>query len=540
METISITESNLQKDKRLKRQYKRLLSRWQTQAMEVSLPEVASVLVCTPRYARVLLNEMIVRKWLTWASRPGRGAKGRLQCRVNESRLNFLQHINQLQQAPTQNQSSDSNNNNRVVIPFYRPIESIVPSDNTGRVERHLILMVHAGLTRFNDQGVPEPDLAHTVESKNNNTLWVFHLRQNLTWHNGERVHSEQLLLSLQYHLSRPAFRHVSEAVLEGKTRLIMKLTRPDAMLSYRLANAVHVLSHPNREEIGLGAFSIRHHDDEHILLSRSLSYHGARPHLHEVEYRINACLPGYKWTTVKVMQSDDNPEVAEQVFKSDDSSGFVYLAFNERKGGIDQSQQAFIRALVRMVVKSMDGVEAMQSVKIELNPAAGKLESVPSVKLPAILSLMYYWSPEVELVMNKLARQLSYWQCRLVLRPVDANHWFLTSEWDKWDIGVSDMRFGKTWWFSPEERFCHSFMMQRFMPEAIFKKVTRIQERIDKNTTRYPGQLRKLMDFFLDKNFFMPLLSFKFQVKTTSNIKGVVVSSQGWPDLTRMRIEKK
>ena len=534
-------ETHSLQEERLKRQYKRLLWRWQTQAVEVSLPEVATVLVCTPRYARVLLHAMIERKWLTWASRPGRGAKGRLHCRVNEWVLDSAQPDEQTDTFVTRQIPVSTNEcGTRVVIPFYRPVEKITPSDHTGRVERHLIMMVHAGLTRLNEHGIPEPDLAHTIESRNNHTVWIFHLRSGLIWHNGEHVQAEQLLLSLKYHLTRPAFLHVSSAVLEGGDAIVLTLTRSDALLAHRLANTVHALSHPCGAEIGLGAFAVRHHDDEHIILNRFTWYHGLRPLVHEVEYRIMARLPKHKWTTVTVTQPEESVEAADQIHVSSDSSGFVFLAFNERKGGLNKAQQDLIRGLARIAVSALDGVEGVQAVDSEFASAAQRQVMESDVKLPATLSLVYFWSLETEQLMKQLARQLSYWQCRLVLQPVDANHWFLTSGWENWDIGVSDLRFGKSKWFSPEERFCHSLMMQRFMPEPTLQRLMRIQESMGKNAERYPKRSRKLMRFFIDKHFLLPLFSFSFQVKSTPQIRGVEVTSQGWPDLTRLWVQGK
>lgn len=529
---------SLQED-RLKRQYKRLLLRWKTQSAEVSLPEIAEVLICTPRYARVLLNQMIERKWVTWASRPGRGAKGRLHCRVNDSVLDY-RHQNE-QAEPTMNQCHPPDkpgSDNRIVIRFYRPIEEITPSDHKGRVERHIILMVHAGLTRFNDLGIPEPDLAHTMESNIDHTIWRFYIRSGLIWHNGEHVRIEQLLQSFQRHLSRPAFQHVSPATLEGKNVIVMRLTRSDALLAYRLANAVHVLPHPGRAEIGLGAFSVTHHTDEHIFLNRFAGFHGVRPSVHEVEYRIIPGLPKYQWTTVTLTQSDDNVETADQIFKSNDSSGFVFLAFNERKGTVNKDQQAFIRSMISSTINSLSGLKEMQSIQSELKSSFQRSVIASDIKLPATLSLVYFWSPETELILKYLARQLSYWNCRLVLRPIDPNHWFLTTEWDRWDIGVSDLRFSKTSWFSPEERLRHSLMAQRFIPEPMLQQLIRILDRMGKNAGRYPLQSRKLMQFLIDKHVLMPLFSFKFKIKSTSRICGIDVSSQGWPDLTRLWIK--
>lgn len=538
MGDISSSELLKTKEYRLKRKYKRLLSHWQTQAAEVRLSEIAEILVCSPRHARTLLNEMIERGWLSWASKPGRGARGRLHCRVDES---VLEHI-QCNDKKTclkmyEHHSEIGMKDSCVVIPFYRPIDRIVPSDDSGRVERNLFKLIHAGLTRFNDSGVPVPDLAHKIESINNHTVWVFHLHHNLRWHNGEFVRIEQILESLEKHLSRPTFSHVISATIGDQNTIILKLERSDATLAYRLANAVHVLSHPLEDEIGLGPFSVIRHDEEKIILNRFDSYHGKGARVEQVEYRIMAYMPKYEWTVVTLLKSGDSLIAARKIVLPEDSAGFVYLAFNERKGKLNKSQKSFIRSMARLAVDYMDGFEEIQSVENTFASANRECKSDSTPCLPHTLTLAYYWSPEVEVVMKKLARQLSYWKCELILHPIDANDWFLKSDWSGIDISVSDMRFGKSWWFSPEERICHSYMIQHFATTAFLHRLRRMQKRLNENLERYPRNARRLIDSFINEDVIMPLFKFRFKVRVASNINGVKVSSQGWPDLTKIWI---
>lgn len=530
---------NRPQNRGLIRQYKRLLQRWKNQAVEVTIQEVAETLICTPRYARTLLRTMVDLKWLTWSSRPGRGVKGRLHCRVHEQTLYTEQRNDRpVHHDGASNDASVIDDSLRIVVPFYRPVDDIIPSDHTGRVERHLIKMVHAGLTRIDEHGVPQPDLAHTVESENDYLVWRFHLRKGLIWHNGKPALAQQLLNSLKLHLQKPAFQHVSTARLEGKDTIVLKLTRPDALLAHRLANTIHTLPYPGGSETGLGAFQVSRHDHERIILNRNMHYHGLNPQIQEVMYRIEASVSKRTWTTVTVIQPKDDVSDADQTYTSSESSGFVYLAFNGRKKKLTHCQQSLIRALSSIAVHHFDNVEDLQDVITGL-AIEDDVTSSTEAKLPPTLSLVYFWAPETEKVMKMLARQMLYWQCRLVLYPLDANHWFSVTDWEQWDIGVSDLRFGIPSWFSPEERFSHSVMIKQFMPRQFGQKLQKIIEGANKNIQTYPRKSQKIMNFLIKKNLIHPLFSFKLKVKTTSNIRGVEVTSQGWPDFTKLWVKK-
>lgn len=530
------TNKNTHHKSRLEYHYNRLFSRWQTISTAVTIQEISDVLECHPRYTRVLLKSMVSLQWISWTGRAGRGAKGRLQCRVKNSIMSNNSIIASAIDTPENNITITLPHHvKRAIVSFYRSIYTIHPSDHTGRVERHLIRMIHAGLTRTDDDGQPVPDLASAIEVSHNRLSWLFILRSGLEWHNGDPVQSSQLLHSLQAHLKRPAFQHVTSVQLEKHDHseaIRINLSRIDEMLAFRLADPVHALAHPTEKETGLGPFKLVAHNDHYLRLDRFSKYYGTAPLIEEVEYDIQARLPWRKWTTLILRTPDAPPEDIQQKYKSKLHSGFVYLMFNELKNNLTESQKAFLRAHVNVALQSFvehDNVSNIdnQWANIDTNT------SVENIILPLSLTLRYFWSPESELLMKKIKRQLKYWNCELLLKPVDANSWFLTNDWDSCDIGVSDLRFGDPWWFSVETRFCHSIMLRHFIPEQFYNRIVKIQSLLGKNRERYPHRVHKLVQFFIEKRFIHPLFSFKFEVAASERFKGVKVLSQGWPDFT-------
>ncbi len=72
---------------RLYQQFQRLAQQLDCDERETSLAEVAELLCCTPRNARLLLRRMQDQGWLSWAAEAGRGRRSRLTLLDNQESL---------------------------------------------------------------------------------------------------------------------------------------------------------------------------------------------------------------------------------------------------------------------------------------------------------------------------------------------------------------------------------------------------------------------------------------------------------------------
>lgn len=224
----------------LVRRYLRILERWQIIPVDVRLSDIADVMSCSPRYARSLLNRMHNIGWLSWESHPGRGAHGRLHCLISRTAVLSFKY-RKLSETPTlcpeepRARINYVGGEREVHIQFYRPLAPIIPSEHTARAERHLLFMVHAGLTRIGEGGQIEPDIAFRFTTHDSGYRWRFYLRDGLFWHDGEPVNPAELLQALIPHLQRPGLKHVINAQLISLRCIELTLSRPDAILAYRL-----------------------------------------------------------------------------------------------------------------------------------------------------------------------------------------------------------------------------------------------------------------------------------------------------------------
>ena len=72
---------------RLYQQFQRLAQLLGSDEREISLAEVADLLCCTPRNARLLLRRMQDQGWLSWSAEAGRGRRSRLVLLDNQESL---------------------------------------------------------------------------------------------------------------------------------------------------------------------------------------------------------------------------------------------------------------------------------------------------------------------------------------------------------------------------------------------------------------------------------------------------------------------
>ena len=60
--------------------------------------------------------------------------------------------------------------------------------------------MVYNNLTRLDDQAQPIPDLAETFEPGDDPSVWIFQLREGVTFHDGKALSTDDVIFSLMRH----------------------------------------------------------------------------------------------------------------------------------------------------------------------------------------------------------------------------------------------------------------------------------------------------------------------------------------------------
>jgi oligopeptide transport system substrate-binding protein len=69
--------------------------------------------------------------------------------------------------------------------------ETMDPHLSTGIPEATIMLQIYEGLTRLNEDGLPEPAMAETINVSDDGLVYTFSLRDGLMWSNGEPLTAE-------------------------------------------------------------------------------------------------------------------------------------------------------------------------------------------------------------------------------------------------------------------------------------------------------------------------------------------------------------
>lgn len=452
----------------LLRRYNRLLAKYSTHRHELSLAQIADTLACTARYARSLLQEMQEEGWLIWRSRPGRGALGVLQCQMSVAALENMLGSNtpaaEAKSVPVNQGACYSSDGFHYHISFYRPLQAPVPSIHTDRAGRHILQMVHAGLTRhLPEQAEPVPCLAHTIRVSEDGLSWHFMLRRGLVWHNGEPLKPAQLQTTLQRYAGGPGLPHVTDVIVQDYV-LIMHLNQPDAMLLYRLASPVYALSHPENGVVGLGPFRLGSHSDAQMILTRAPGWHGEMPQASEIVY--NTPLTATPSPALVRLDTPRSQLTPEPMITRESSDAFYYVTFNQRRGRLSQAQQAVIRQITRSLARAlMEREETLAPLPEWLQPDT---EAPAQALLPATLNITYFRSTEMKKLVDELIKSLRYRGCTVNTNPISVSHWLLPNQrWEEEDICLGFLRFDQHETFSLEERYRHSEMWTWFWGHA-------------------------------------------------------------------------
>lgn len=522
-------------DSRLLHKYYRLLQRYQTQPTELLLTEVAETLFCSPRHARTLVKQMQEQEWVSWLSKPGRGIKGRLQCRLSKAALNASEEFLVNTKAVLQPQTCLAQqcvNGSHLTVLFDRSLPAVVPTLHSSRTEQFLVRHVHAGLVRMR-QGSSElyADVAHHWMISDDGLAWTFYLRQELLWHHGENVLINQLITTIKRHLSQPVFRHVKECVVLSRDIIQFRLARPDPFLGHRLASPYYFLNHPDCPEIGLGPFRVESRNNEVLKLTQFTNYHGEKPLISSVSF-IQSLKHAMPWPDIDITLPSE--PIAEVIHETQTESGFTFIVFNQKKNHLSLECRCFILKLLEQTIAELEPEGKLRPVADKWKRRGMSPTGVPA-QLPTKLTLACIMNPITRQVTEGLRKRLKYFGCELELCSINAAHWFLPDTWESRDMAIGDFFSSEHTAFSLAERFRHSMMMRVFLGERAHHRGELFLNHAERLGQRYERILYRGIRLFLDSGIMAPLYGYHFQVFTSPSIQGVEMCTTGWPNLTRL-----
>ncbi|HEX6988830.1 MAG TPA: ABC transporter substrate-binding protein, partial [Bacillota bacterium] len=166
------------------------------------------------------------------------------------------------------------------------------------------------GLTKPGKDLQPSPDLAESWDISDDGLVWTFHLRDGVTWHDGEPFTAEDVRFTFMDIVLNPDvgsssasnFRNVQEVVAVDDRTVEFHLKQPMASLaSYLGYNAGILPSHILKgtdvmnnadfnkgSPVGTGPFKMADYvSGQYVVLERFDDYFGGRPLLDQIQYRV-------------------------------------------------------------------------------------------------------------------------------------------------------------------------------------------------------------------------------------------------------------
>ncbi|MGN5138384.1 HTH-type transcriptional regulator SgrR [Aeromonas sp. 164P] len=545
---------------RLYQQFQRLAQQLGCDEREISLAEVAELLCCTPRNARLLLRRMQDQGWLNWTAEAGRGRRSRLtlldsQESLTRRRLRDLLSEGQLAQAVRLaedrldlltpllfEQLGQATREGRQIlrVPYYRPLPQLLPTGPMRRSEVHLSRQIFNGLTRRNEEnGEIEGDLAHHWEQVGP-CHWRFYLRPAVRFHHGRELVVEDVMESLLALRDRPLFAHLARLESPWPRTLDLYLDSPDPLLPDLLAEPVAaILPRELKGEagfalqpVGTGPYRVIANDPLQLRLAAFDDYFGLRALLDEIDIWM---LPELAERLESHLQlGRDSPELGTMRGESELESGCYFLLQDERSRALQDP------ALRYWIIQLLSPVALMARVAPELQrgwtSALGMLphwrEALPPPpprpqSLPQRLVLACF-NQHIEFneCAGAMADLLGAQGIELEVRTLDYGRW-VSGEDEDVDLWLGTLNLEHEGPFAPYGWLQGTPLLRRVWGSQLPLWQGLTQWRA---SGAEPGP-RALMARVQQQGWFVPLFHHWLELESRTGVHGVRMTALGWFD---------
>lgn len=545
---------------RLYQQFQRLAQQLGCDEREISLAEVAELLCCTPRNARLLLRRMQDQGWLNWTAEAGRGRRSRLtlldsQESLTRRRLRDLLSEGQLAQAVRLaedrldlltplllEQLGQATREGRQIlrVPYYRPLPQLLPTGPMRRSEVHLSRQIFNGLTRRNEEnGEIEGDLAHHWEQVGP-CHWRFYLRPAVRFHHGRELVVEDVVESLLALRDRPLFAHLARLESPWPRTLDLYLDSPDPLLPDLLAEPVAaILPRELKGEagfalqpVGTGPYRVIANDPLQLRLAAFDDYFGLRALLDEIDIWM---LPELAERLESHLQlGRDSPELGTMRGESELESGCYFLLQDERSRALQDP------ALRYWIIQLLSPVALMARVAPELQrgwtSALGMLphwrEALPPPQprpqsLPQRLVLACF-NQHIEFneCAGAMADLLGSQRIELEVRTLDYGRW-VSGEDEDVDLWLGTLNLEHEGPFAPYGWLQGTPLLRRVWASQLPLWQGLTQWRA---SGAEPGP-RALMARVQQQGWFVPLFHHWLELESRTGVHGVRMTALGWFD---------
>jgi SgrR family transcriptional regulator len=545
---------------RLYQHFQRLSRLLEADRLELSLAEVAELLCCTPRNARLLLRRMEQEGWLSWSARAGRGKRSTLQLLDSQEgslqrRLRALLSQGQLAQAMAlagerldlvtpllYEQLGQATREGRQIlrVPYYRPLPGLLPSGPLRRSEVHLARQLFNGLTRRNEEnGEIEGDLAHHWELLSP-CHWRFYLRPAVRFHHGRSLDIQDVIDSLAALGDRPLFQHIVGFDHPWPRTLDIHLANPDPWLPHLLAEPMAaILPRELKDQpgfalrpVGTGPYKVGANDPLQLRLTAFDDYFGLRALLDEIDIWMLPELAERLESHLRL--GSDSPELGTMQGESGLESGCYFLLQDDRSAALADL------SLRRWLLTLLNPVALMARVAPELQrgwtSALGLLphwrEALPPPQpepaaLPRRLVLACFNQHlEFHECAGAMTSLLAEWGIALEVRTLDYGRW-VSGEDEDVDLWLGTLNLEHEGPFAPYAWLQGTPLLQR-----VWSKQSALWQGLAAwRASGHESGPRLLLARLQQQAWFVPLFHHWLELESRVGVHGVRMTALGWFD---------
>jgi len=294
---------------------------------EVSLEQVAEALYCTTRNAKLVLRKLSDDGLIEWTAGRGRGNRSRLAFLMNKENL-LVDSAQRLAEDGDYKRAFDllhsygegTSANRRFMewlddsfglrkeqgeeldifrLPSFKPIITLDPSDSYFAVTAHMVRQLFDTLVHYDlAAGRIAPGIAHYWESNEEATVWAFHLRKGILFHNGKELTADDVEYTVermrQGRRNSWILRSLNHVEVVSARVIRFHLNKPNYLfLRFLCTVALSILpkelagqseSQFWRRPIGTGPFMVDEWSEARLIMHANPNYYQGRPHLDRVD----------------------------------------------------------------------------------------------------------------------------------------------------------------------------------------------------------------------------------------------------------------
>ncbi|MCG3723198.1 SgrR family transcriptional regulator [Vibrio cincinnatiensis] len=546
-----------------------------------TLDEIADKLCTSPRYARSLLRQMQKHHWLTWQPKVGRNQRSTL-CLTQPAdtlkqqlasdyilrgqyskALTLLEHNEQLFARLLQHTSGASMHQGRlhIQLTYRRSFQPLLPHLPQRNSERFLLRQVYACLVRCDAEGQIQPELAHHWHYDAERFQWRFHLRPELTFHNGQRIDAQTIVELFQLLQKQPdyqeALAHLQHISAPHSREVLFEFSQPDQGFAGLISGVQYSIQPPEQLRsqtmplIGCGPFKIQKQTDKQLILNAFEDYYGCRSLCDEVTIWLFDQDTGQEVSAiphsgrscqyyVSTTSSSIAPEQVNQYSRQEEGGIFLLINQNAKKPLTAPQRHGVLQLFEPRHLSECSPYNNLDPA-YHILPFWPKLSRLPcqSSSLPEHITIAVYDYVVLVEYAQTMAKQLEHQGVTVTVKQYDyqtlthhASQGLLTAELVLTSLNLDDNRHTSAYQFLYSNPLLHSCVGPQ---TSQWLKESLIQLRANTPVSDYLTILEPFASSLIHHGLIHPLFHEKQVLHFHNLINNAALTAWGWPDLKQV-----